>query len=224
MKAITVLKMPRRLGDKLIKAHSIEGALTGNPNFPLALWPNNIVSLAQFSLDVQAFEDAEVVVATGLIGAAAARDAALTVVMNDLYAIKTMVQLAAEKDPANAEIIIESAGFSVKKPSSKPKLQNDAFNTEVTGTVLLTADGGRSHEWQMSKDQIDIINLPATHNAQTYVKDLTPGDVMYFRNRKLNTKTMTYNWSPWKKLIIGPGGRIAKGISSAGASGSIATL
>ncbi len=32
---------------------------------------------------------------------------------------------------------------------------------------------------------------------------------------------MTYNWSPWKKLVIGTGGRTAKGKSSAGASGSI---
>lgn len=222
MNAIAVLKMPRRFADKLIKVRSIQASLAGNSNFTL-IWPSNIVSPTQFDIDVQAFEDAEVLVQTRIIGAAAARNEALAVVMNDLRNILSMVQSVADKYPANAITIIQSAGLDVKKKGFKPKLQNDAFNTEVLGTVLLTGEGGRSHEWDMSKDQITIIHLPSTENAQTRVEDLTPGDVWYFRTKKVNTKKRIYNWSPWKKLTIGSGGRTAKGISSKGVSGGINT-
>src|SRR6202007_3330313 len=98
--------------------------------------------------------DAEVAVTTGLVGTVAARNEALRIVMADLRSIKGMVQSVADKYPASAIDIIQGAGYTVKKASSKPKLQNDAFNTEVSGTVLLTGEGGRSHEWQMSKDEV----------------------------------------------------------------------
>ncbi len=143
MKAIVVLKMPRRFGDKLMKARGILVKLTGNTNF-ISIWPSNIVSLAQFEIDVQAFEDAEVAVTTGLVGTVATRDEALRTVMADLRGIKTMVQSVADKYPANALDIIQGAGYAAKKASSKPKLQNDAFNTEVLGTVLLTGEGGEA--------------------------------------------------------------------------------
>jgi len=221
MTAIAVLKMPRRMGDKLIKVRSIENMLT-NYAFILSYWFSDIVSFTQFDLDIRAFEDAEITVKTRLAGSVGERDAALAIVMKDLQEILYMVQGAANADHTNAVSIIQSAGFGVKNIYLRKKMQTEVFNTEVTGIVLLTADGSRSHEWQMSKDQIEVISLPSTNNAQTYVKDLTPGDVWYFRTRKLNTKKMIYNWSPWKKLFIGSGGRVAKGKSLAGISGSIA--
>lgn len=221
MTAIAVLKMPRRFGDKLIKVRSIEDMLS-NYAFILSYWFSDIISFAQFRLDIQAFNDAETNVQTRQAGAVGERDAALRVVMKDLKEILYMVQAAANADRANAVSIIQSAGFGIKNIYLRKKMQTDALNTEIAGTVLLTADGGRSHEWQMSKDQITIITLPSTDNAQTFVKDLTPGDVWYFRTKKVNTRKMTYNWSPWKKLIISAGGKVAKGNSAAGASGSIA--
>jgi hypothetical protein len=218
-----VLKMPRRMGDKLIKALSIERKLQSTSYFTSSSWPDNIASLAQLGTDIQSFLDTEAIVQTGLKGSAANRNAALFILMQDLRGILSMVQTAADKDPANAIVIIESAGYEIKRTGSRSKLQNDAFNTEIAGMVLLTADGGRGHEWQMSRDQTTIINLPSTQTAQTLVEDLIPNDVWYFRNRKINTKKNIYNWSPWKKLIIGPGGRVAGGNYLGGQAGSIST-
>lgn len=137
----------------------------------------------------------------------ALRDAALAVVMADLRGVLSMVQTTADRNPAHATEIIEGAGYAVKHVNRRQKMQNNAYNTETEGTVMLTADGGRGHEWQMSKDKETIIGLSSTTTARTFVTGLTPADVWYFRNRKINTKKTTYNWSPWIKLTIGSGGK-----------------
>jgi hypothetical protein len=133
----------------------------------------------------------------------------------------TMVQLKADGNLANAETIILSAGYSVRKAKTRQKQQNDAQNTEIVGTVLLTADVAGHHEWQMSKDTVSITNLPATTTSHTHVQNLIPGDIWYFRNHKVNTKKATYNWSPWVKLMIGPGGRTIGGGNLPGHAGSL---
>jgi hypothetical protein len=200
------LNMPRRMGDKLIKANSLASMLTNNPHLPLP-WPNNVVPFSQFHTDLQAFTNAEIEVKTGLKEAVAARDSALEVLMGDIRSIMYMVQGVADNNPANAVIIIMSAGFDVKQVKPRHKMLNAAYNTEITGTVMLTADTARGHEWQMTKDEVTIVTLQATENARTYVHNLTPGDVWYFRNRKINSRKTIYNWSPWIKLVIGAGGK-----------------
>jgi hypothetical protein len=220
---IAVLKMPSKLGDKIIRALAIVGKLTGNANFPLASWPANVVSLAQFSTDVNTLVAAQTAVANKT-STTAARKAALVVVMNDLKSIMTMVQLKADANVANAETIILSAGYLVRTSKTKVKQQNDALNTEVLGTVLLTADTAGHHEWQQSKDGgITIINLPSTSTSKTYVYNLNTGDVWYFRNHKVNTKKSTYNWSAWIKLIVGSGGKTVGGGTLPGHAGGLPT-
>ncbi|HEX7413775.1 MAG TPA: hypothetical protein VF411_06975 [Bacteroidia bacterium] len=44
-----------------------------------------------------------------------------------------------------------------------------------------------------------------------------------FRNKKVNTKKFTYNWSLWVKLIVGPGGRIIGGGTLTGHAGGLPT-
>jgi hypothetical protein len=73
----------------------------------------------------------------------------------------------------------------------------------------------------MSKDTVSITNLPATTTSHTHVQNLIPGDIWYFRNHKVNTKKATYNWSPWVKLMIGPGGRTIGGGNLPGHAGSL---
>ena len=219
---IAVLKMPKQIGDKVVRALAIVSKLTGNANFPVASWPSNIVSLAQFTTDVNNFVTAQAAVVSKT-GTTAARKAALLVVMTDLKSILTMVQNKANANVANAETIIENAGFFVKNTKTKGKQQNDALNTEVLGTVLLTADTAGHHEWQMSRDMVNIINLPTTSTAKTYVQNLNTGDTWYFRNHKVNTKKSTYNWSPWIKLIIGSGGKTAGGGILPGHAGGLPT-
>jgi hypothetical protein len=143
--------------------------------------------------------------------------------MADLKSIMTMVQLKANANIANAENIIVGAGYFVKTSKTRVKQQNDALNTEVLGTVLLMADTAGHHEWEQSKDQVTITHLPSTSGSRTYVYDLNPGDVWYFRNKKVDTKKSTYNWSPWVKLMVGPGGRTVGGGTLPGHAGGVPT-
>ena len=223
MKKVRVaLKMPEKLSDKIVRAQAILGKLTGNPNFPVSGWPAIIVSLSQYSNDVTALVNAEAAVESKT-GSVEARDAALAVVLTDLHALKSMVQVKADANTINnAASIVVSTGFYVAGVGAKNKRQNEAQNTQVTGTVLLTADSAGHHEWEMSKDGgTTIVGLPSTTTSTTQVTGLNPGDVWYFRNRKVNTKKVTYNWSPWVKLIIGPGGKTTGGGNQPGRAGNL---
>jgi hypothetical protein len=211
---IAILAMPGKIADKILRAQSILAKLTGNTTFPAASWPNTIVTYAQFKADVNTLVNAETAVQNHT-GTTAARNAAMVVVQTDLRNIMSMVQSKADADPANAESIIQNAGFGVRKTTTKQKQKNDALNTEVLGTVFLTAEGTGHHEWQMSKDKVAITALPPTSTAHTFVRNLKTGDVWYFRNHKVNTSKVTYNWSPWVELTIGSGGKnTGKGGSS----------
>ena len=187
----------------------------------MGTWPTNVVSLSQFGTDVTTLVNAEAAVASKT-GTTATRDEALAVVLTDIHALKSMVQLKANANPSNAAGIIVSAGFFVANSATKAKRQNEALNTEVLGTVLLTADMPGHHEWEQSPDMITPTNLPATTTSQTKVTGLVPGAVWYFRNRKVNTKKTTYNWCAWIRLVIGAGGKTAGG-STSGRAGSLPT-
>jgi hypothetical protein len=221
-RVVAVINMPPNVGDKLLHVESIYGKLNGNPTFPSGSWPTNIVSYDQFTIDVTAFLNAAAAV-KNKTGTVAARNAAFAVVMTGLRGILSMVQSKADANPANALSIIPGAGFQVKRAKPRGKQQNDALNTEILGTILLTADIPGHHEWQMSKDMVNVTNLPATSTAHMYVEDLIAGDVWYFRNHKVNTKKTTYNWSTWIRLVIGPGGKTVGGGNLTGHAGSLPT-
>ncbi len=219
---IAILAMPHKIGDKIIRAQSILAKLTNNATFPVAGWPANVVTLAQFGIDVTALVNAETAV-KNRTGTSAARNAALATVMTDLRSLLYMVQLKADANLSNAASIITSAGFAVKTAAIKQKQKNDAKNTEVLGKVLLTAEGSGHHEWQMSKDKVAITSLSPTSVAHTFVSGLHTGDVWYFRNHKVNTPKITYNWSSWIELTVGSGGKnTGKGGGNGLNTGSVA--
>ena len=217
---IAALKMPKKIGDKIIKAQYIQNKLTGNPNFTVP-YPTGIVSLAQLGTDITALVNAEALAKTKAAGAVAARNLALANVLIDLRSLILMVQIKADANVNNSASIILGAGYDVKQAKATAKKINGAFNTQILGTVLLTADASGHHEWEMSKDQVTITNLPATSTSHTTVANLTTGDVWYFRNRKVNTKKTTYNWCQWIKLVVGAGGKNAGGGSTPGLAGNL---
>ncbi len=192
---VAVLKMPSKWADKIVRIQFIQGKLVGNGNFPTGSWPANVVTLAQFGLDITAFINAHNAVKAAQAGFGD-RNTAFTIVKNDLEALMTMVQLKANSNSAGASGIITGAGYFVRLISSRQKQINDALNTQISGTILLTSDTAGHHEWEISKDMVAIIKLDATSTSHTTVPNLTPGDVYWCRNRKLTKKT-TYNWSPW---------------------------
>lgn len=217
---LAVLKMPTKWADRILRVQFIQGKLTGNSYFPVGSWPANVVTLAQLGLDITAFLAAQSAVAART-GTVAARNAAFLVVKKDLEALKAMVQLKADSDVTNAATIITSAGYFVKVIKVKQKQINDAMNTQISGTVLLTSDTPGHHEWEQSKDMVTIIHLPATSTSHTLVSGLTPGDVWWFRNKRVDTKKATHNWSPWVRLQVGAGGKLGGIPNTLGHSGSL---
>ena len=215
-------KMPTAIGDQIIRVGDIDGKLTGN-TYIADGWTAETLTQAQYKIDVKAFVDAETDVKARVAGAVAKREAAFFVIKQDVELIRGMVQGIANTMPTLAATIIESAGYFVAATHGAQKRQNAAFNTEIPGTVLLTADGEGHHEWQMSKDMINTIGLPSTSTSKTTVPNLILGDVWYFRNKKVDTQKKTYNWCGWIPIIIGAGGKNVGGGGTHTSAGSLPT-
>lgn len=216
------LKMPAKIGDKIIRVQEVQSKMTGNTYFPTG-WIAGTVTQGQFNTDVAALVTAETNVKNKVPGAVPKRDAAFLVVKSDLAAIMAMVQLKVNSDPANGATIIEACGFFVKGTRGGQKRQNAAFNTEILGTVLLTAEGTGYHEWQMSKDKVTIVKHWVTSMAHTKEPGFVTGEVWYFRMKKVDTKKKTYNWCEWIQLIIGPRGRAVGSGKTHGSAGTLST-
>lgn len=198
---IAVLKWPSKVEDKITKGKTVVNKLTGNANFPVSTWPVNVISLAQLTTDVNAFDTAETGVKSKTV-TTATRNAAANTVHSDLRKIMTMVQTAADANPAKAEDIIKGAGFDVKVIIIKQKQQNSVQNTEISGTILATADGTGPHQWQITKDKITITTLESTKQAHTLIPNLIPGQVYYVRNKKIPTAKEKFDWSEWKEIMV----------------------
>jgi hypothetical protein len=198
---IAVLNWPSKVEEKLTKGKTVVNKLTGNANFPVSSWPANVISLAQLTTDVNALDTAETGVKSKTV-TTASRNAAANTVHSDLRKILTMVQTAADANPANAENLIKGAGFDVKVVTIKQKQQNSVQNTEISGTILATADGTGPHSWQISSDKAAITTLEATKQAHTLIPNLTPGQVYYVRNKKIPNKKEKFDWSEWKEVRV----------------------
>lgn len=200
-RVIVTLKWPTLLLDKIEKPKDILAKLTGNVNFPPP-YPSNICSLVQLTSDIDAVDAAQINVNNGVIGAVQDRNAKMDKVKRDLESIRTMIQIKADRDPENAESMILSTGFSYYYGNHRTKQQNGVKRTNVSGSYILLAEGMGEHEWQLTMDKINIINLPPTSNAQTLVTDLTIKQTYYQRNRKIGTKGRMFDWSPWFEFIV----------------------
>jgi hypothetical protein len=176
-----VLKMPARKASVATFASSVIHAMTNNPSFP-----NPSPPLATVSADLAAYEAAEAAVVTRVKGAAVARNAKYVALYTDLDHLMADVQKVADADPANAQSIIESAGFGIRKTGSHLKSAIKVEAGGVPGSVKLIAKavGHRaSYEWQYSTDQKTWANAPSTLQAKTVITGLTSGTAYYFRFR-----------------------------------------
>ena len=96
------------------------------------------------------------------------------------------VQQVADANPATAQSLIEGAGFTIRKTTSRPKSPIKAEPGGVPGSVKLSAKAvaqRASYEWQYSTDQKTWINAPASLQAKTVITGLTTGTPVYFRFR-----------------------------------------
>ena len=113
----------------------------------------------------------------------AARTAALRPLRQALQGIMFFFQSAANDDPANGIVIVESGGFKVKQIVPRQKGDFTISNGVNSGTVDLDAEGSEQrscHDWRYSADGKTFTHLPPTVNAHTHVDGLTPGQYAYF--------------------------------------------
>ncbi|MHB8259122.1 MAG: hypothetical protein ACYDCN_11615 [Bacteroidia bacterium] len=229
-KFLVILKMPRKIGDKIIRLNDIKNKITLSSYFTGTGWTAT-VTLAQFGLDIGAYIAAVTDVKNHVAGAVGVRTSTFVTVKDiDIEQLMAMVKDKARANLSLAEAIILSAGFFTQVVHVKQKLTDDAFNTEIAGLLLLTGAGGGPHEFQMSKDKINIIHLDPSTTATTHVPGnsvgvppLIVGDTWFFRMRKVNTKKRTFNWCKWIELKIGAGGRNLGGIVIHGLAGNMPT-
>ena len=217
-----VLKMPSKWGDRVLRVQDIQGKLTGNTYIPSG-WTAGTLPQTQFNADVLAFTNAETAVQAHAVGAVGLRNAAYKTLKEDLSYVMIMVQAKADANHNIAVTIIESAGFFVRTKTTGQKRINAAYNTQIPGTVIITADGGGHTQWEMSKDMVTITILSPTNGSKTTVTGLIYGDVWYFRSKKVDSKKKTYNWSPWFLLKVGSGGRNLGGGGTHSTAGNLPT-
>jgi hypothetical protein len=177
-----VLKMPARKANVGAFATSVINGMTTNA----ASFPNPSPPLATLSADLAAYEAAEAQVVTRVKGAAVTRNEKYTVLHADLEHEMAYVQSLADATPANAQSIIESAGFSIRKSTPHPKAPIKVEAGSVPGSVKLIAQAvahRASYEWQYSTDQKTWTSAPTTLQAKTDITGLTSTTVFYFRFR-----------------------------------------
>jgi len=199
-KPIVTLPIPRGVSNLITLAHTIVNKITGNPYFPS---PNP--SMATVLADIVALEGAEAFAQTKAKGAVEARNVKLRALRDRLHYVKANVQATADADPTNAEAIITSASYSVRKPRTGTKQDLVAKLGTASGSVKLMAKsaGARAaYDWQWSLDQKTWAELPQTMQAKTTMTATTIAVVYYFRYRSLTPKGGMSDWSQIVSLIV----------------------
>lgn len=196
---LVVLKLNLPVHDLLALAKAIISAMTGNSYFPTPNPP-----LATINSDVTSLDAAETVALTKVKGAAAARNAKLVILVNDLKTLKAYVQTVANADADNADAIILSAGMSIRKSTTRNKQDIAVKSGVVSGSVHVVAKAAASrasYNWQYSTNLKTWTNLPTTLQARTTVSNLAPGTTVYFRSSAV-TKAGAADWTEPTSIIV----------------------
>jgi hypothetical protein len=199
-RVLVAVLLPVHVPDQIKFGQTISAGLANNPNFPL---PNQ--SITTFNDALTKYDAAETAAQTRAKGTVAVRNAAKVVWVSALHVIKAMVQQKADADPENAEAIITSVGFAVKKVTTRQKQAFAATYGATSGTALVSAKAvarRASYEWQYSVDGgktwVDVAN---TLKAKTTIAGLPVAVVVEFRYRATTTAGMG-DWSAPTSLLI----------------------
>lgn len=192
--AIVALNFPSIMGEFLVYSKTIGLCMEGNSYFT-----SLVAKVAKLIADNAILDEVETAFNTVPPRVTVkVRNAALRVVKKDLRSLGLEVQLIANEDPENAEIIITSAGFSVKRRTGHTRKQNTVINGSVEGSVNLIGVGPGPHEWRMSTNGIDWTFGSASGNSTSTVYNLVSGTVYFFQNQQI----LTYNRrSPWSQSV-----------------------
>jgi len=195
---LVALNLPNPVSNLIIKAKSIEKAMTGN-----AYFTGSAARLTALGKSIDDLVKSETGFNTTPPSVSKeTRDTHKMAVKNDLRKLRNDVQDAVDANPVAALEIIASASMDAKRKTHRDKRQNDAVNGDEEGSVWLTAEGIGPHEWRRSLDEKEWIQLPSTRTSQTIVEDLISGTVYYFQTRPILSGKQVADWSRAIKLRI----------------------
>lgn len=190
----TTTNVPQYLGSSRL----IVTMMTGNANFPAPTPP-----LSEVSTQLDTLEACEELARKGGKGTTEARNVALRKSHSEMRLLRAYVQNTADKSPAQAAAIIESAGMKVGKPRTVTKLPLAAKQGNASGAVTLEAKAVQrpvQYHWQMSADTTTWTDLPHTFTSKTEASGLTPATIYSFRMRTV-TRSGASEWSPPVSII-----------------------
>jgi hypothetical protein len=198
-KITVALNFPRTPGQAIFYAKHIAAMMDGNPYFP-----SPSVPMSTLLAHIAELEAAEVATKTGVHGAAAARDAKLDDVHNDLKQLRTYIETIANQHAEDAEAVVASSGMSLKQSAGPSKADFAVQQGKVSGSVRLRVRHPgtvTSVDWQTSSDGEHWVDAPRTVRANADIEGLTPGTRYWFRYRTL-TSAGTSDWSDALTLLV----------------------
>lgn len=183
---VAIVKYPQPNNEFITYAKLVLGGVKNNPSFP-----NPDPPIAQIEGNINALDEAELMVATRVKGAAAARNAKKMQVIYDIDHLCDYVNGVVQKIPdvAARVAVIESANMSVKKVPQRSTPDLSAKSTGVSGEVALTAKSQGPttvYYWEHSPDQVAWSAAPETLKASTTIAELPWAKMRYFRYRTLS--------------------------------------
>jgi len=198
-RALAVLNLSDHVPDLSKQGYSVVLACTNNT------WlANPSPSLTQVSDALKLLNDLEVVAKGKGFGTAKARNVQKKVVIKLLQQLQGFTQIVADKNPDQAEAIIQSAGMSVKRVTPRQKNALGVRQGDASGLVLLmaaVAARNAGYTWQWSTDQKTWTTLAQVFKTRSSVGGLTPGVTYYFRYKSSSPKGES-DWSQIVALLV----------------------
>ena len=179
-KIIVVANLSNKVSEIVETCKVVAKEMTGNTFFSTPP-----VTLSIFTKNVDDLVEAEVNVKFSRDGAAV-RDAALDVVLSDVRRLVSYVQLTADASPDDAEVIIKSSGFYVKKSGSGSQEKGYEVESLATEIVILTAPANNHNYpfvWEVSENATVWTYLTTSRLSTAECDTLTSGQLYYFRYR-----------------------------------------
>ena len=191
-RVFAVMNLPTRVPHRIVAARAILAASTGNPFLPKPNPP-----LGKLAAAIAALDRAEIARATRTRGTAEVRDLALSVLLALLRTLKAYVQEQADANPEKAEIIITSAGMSVRRPTTRSKAPFVA-TPGLSGTMNLEVKAPAkraSYQWEWrAEGAASWTPVEPTLQAKTTITRLPIGSYVELRFRVV-TKAGEGDWS-----------------------------
>ena len=178
-----ILAAPEKNADLLAFSKTVNVALMNNARFP-----SPTPTLAVFSADIAAFDQAETAVESKAPGAVVQRNEKKAKVLQDLRLIRGYVQGVVETLTSDTLSAVESTGLRVKKHTLAHKQALACKDGATTGFVEIVAKAVgavATYFWQYSLDGKTWTSAPETMKATTSIGGLTSGQSYSFRLRTL---------------------------------------